>query len=356
MEMERLVFESLMLFFMNNLIRLGIVCDQFGNLQRGGAEAQVENTVAALRKTGIVSVEYITHETNDISRFDLIHFFKSSFEYTPVAIALKERDIPYVVSTIIYPKHFRLEVCAYRMTRFLPRKVKSLLSISRRVQLWDNAAGLFPNTVDEAKFISDVSRNNFIKVIPNGLELSEMIDVSADLFFNEFPFLKGERFVLNVARIERRKNQKLLVQACKELDMPVVIVGKVWDQQYYEDIVGIGYEKCYFLGAIYNRNLLFSGYRACAVFALPSTLETPGIAAMEAAYYNAPIVITKNGGTDFYFKDKAYYVNWENKEEIKLGIVEMMNKIVDTKGDISEYSWDNIANMYLKVYKAICCK
>lgn len=61
---------------MNEVIRLGVICDQFGNLQRGGAEAQVENTIAALQKTGLVSVEYITHETTDLSKFDLIHFFR----------------------------------------------------------------------------------------------------------------------------------------------------------------------------------------------------------------------------------------------------------------------------------------
>ena len=84
--------------------------------------------------------------------------------------------------------------------------------------------------------------------------------------------------------MERRKNQKLLVQACKELDMPVVVVGKIWDKKYYEEILNIGYKECYFLGPIYNRKLLFSAYKSCSVFALPSTLETPGIAAMEAAF------------------------------------------------------------------------
>lgn len=341
---------------MNEVIRLGVICDQFGNLQRGGAEAQVENTIAALQKTGLVSVEYITHETTDLSKFDLIHFFKSSFEYTPVAITLAEKEIPYVVSTIIYPKNFRLEVLAYNLTRIFPKKLKSLLSISRRVQLWDKASALFPNTIDEAKFISNVTKNNFVKVVPNGLDLYEMTDVSKDLFETEYPFLKNRKFVLNVARVERRKNQKLLVQACKELDMPVVVVGKIWDKKYYEEILNIGYKECYFFGPIYNRKLLFSAYKSCSVFALPSTLETPGIAAMEAAFYNVPIVITRNGGTNLYFEDKAYYVDWRNMQEIKAGIIEMIDKPVDTKQMISNYSWDNIANMYVEMYKAICYK
>ena len=77
---------------------------------------------------------------------------------------------------------------------------------------------------------------------------------------------------------------------------------------------------------------------------------------MEAAFYNVPIVITRNGGTNLYFEDKAYYVDWRNMQEIKAGITEMIDKPVDTKQMISNYSWDNIANMYVEMYKAICYK
>ncbi|UVQ51302.1 hypothetical protein NXY12_20255 [Bacteroides fragilis] len=195
---------------MNEVIRLGVICDQFGNLQRGGAEAQVENTIAALQKTGLVSVEYITHETTDLSKFDLIHFFKSSFEYTPVAITLAEKEIPYVVSTIIYPKNFRLEVLAYNLTRIFPKKLKSLLSISRRVQLWDKASALFPNTIDEAKFISNVTKNNFVKVVPNGLDLYEMTDVSKDLFETEYPFFEESEICFKCGESGTQKESEII--------------------------------------------------------------------------------------------------------------------------------------------------
>mgnify|MGYP000373445252 CR=1 FL=1 len=50
---------------MNEVIRLGVICDQFGNLQRGGAEAQVENTIAALQKQVWYLLNILTHETTD---------------------------------------------------------------------------------------------------------------------------------------------------------------------------------------------------------------------------------------------------------------------------------------------------
>lgn len=49
-------------------------------------------------------------------------------------------------------------------------------------------------------------------------------------------------------------------------------------------------------------------------------------------------------------------MDWRNVQEIKAGITEMIDKPVDTKQMISNYSWDNIANMYVEMYKAICHK
>ena len=43
-------------------------------------------------------------------------------------------------------------------------------------------------------------------------------------------------------------------------------------------------------------------------------------------------------------------------EKISLDSSEMIDKPVDTKQMISNYSWDNIANMYVEMYKAICYK
>ena len=144
-----------------------------------------------------------------------------------------------------------------------------------------------------------------------------------------------------------------MILAAQELDIPVVIIGSILEQDYYQEIKQINYNKLYYLGPIFEKDLLFSIFSACSLFCLPSMVETPGIAAMEAAYYNKPIVITKNGGTKYYFKDTAYYVDWKNIGDIKQGIKTMLNKKVSTKELISEYSWDKIASLYLNIYKKI---
>jgi glycosyltransferase involved in cell wall biosynthesis len=221
--------------------------------------------------------------------------------------------------------------------------------------LWENAAMLFPNTDKELQFLRDVGVKTPARIIPNGLVVDEMDSLAdEEAFYEQFPFLRNETFVLNVARIDKRKNQARLVQACKELDIPVVIIGNNIDPQEYAKIQKIDYSKLHYLGPIFEKRILFGAYKACTLFCLPSTMETPGIAAMEAAYFNKPVVITKFGGTEYYFKDKAYYVDWHSKEDIKKGIKIMLRKKnIHTKELMQQYSWDKIAEIYVEKYRKI---
>ncbi len=340
-------------------IKIGIIGDQFGNIFRGGAEVQLEKTMLYLQKTNEVDTELISYETRNITNFDIIHFFKSMPEFSPLASFLKKNNVPYVVSTVTIPKNYKKELLLYSIAKFFPNKWKNYwISPAMRLSLWNNATRLFPNTDKEKKFVSEVTGydKNKIIIIPNGLDLLEMPEENTSLCYEKFPELKNEKFILNVARIERRKNQKNLVLAAKELNIPVVIVGSILEEDYYKEIKKINYDKLYYLGPIFDKSVLYSIFSACSLFCLPSIVETPGIAAMEAAYYNKPIVITKNGGTRYYFKNTAYYVDWKNIKEIKNGIENMINKKVETKELISQYSWDRIASLYVSIYKEILQK
>ena len=339
------------------MIKVGIVSDQFGNLQRGGAEIQVENTVRALNETGKVDAIYIDRETRDLAQFDLVHFFKSSAEYYGLANLLSKKGIPYVVSTIIFPLHYWKTVWKFRAMRFLPQALRRITLPGMVQDLWMHASALYPNTDEEALFLRRSLQKYApeMEVVLNGIDFSEFdsLDNGSSDFYNKFPFLKGQDFVLNVGRIEYRKNQKNLILACRKLGLPVVIIGKVGDEAYYKSLQSIGYEKCYFLGPIYDRSILFGAYRACSVFCLPSTLETPGIAALEAAYFNKPIVITKYGGTTQYFGDKVHYVDWRNVDEIVSSIKESFDAEVNYTSLIEKLSWANIADRYVSSYNSI---
>lgn len=335
-------------------IHIGIVCDQFGNFDRGGAEVQIDNTIAALNKIEGITTEIITSQTKDIERFDLIHFFKSSIAYFQFARLLKKNDIPYVVSTIIYPENYTIDLLKYKILKHTP--ILNKISLQKlQYYLWENAVKLFPNTDRELDFLRAINVTTSAAIIPNGLNICEMEDLADEkLFYESYPFLRGVKFVLNVARIDKRKNQKRLILACKQLDLPIVLIGNNLDKESFDDVLKVNYDKLYYLGPIFDKKKLFGAYKACSLFCLPSTMETPGIAAMEASYFNKPLVITKYGGTKYYFKNKAYYVDWRSVKEIKNGIKTMIKaENISTKEMMEQFSWDHIAEMYIVEYLKI---
>lgn len=334
-------------------IHVGIVYDQFGNLDRGGAEVQVDNTLNALNKIDGMTTEIISSQTKGLERFDIIHFFKSSISYYSFANLLKRKNIPYVVSPIIFPENGLLDVLKYNFLHLTPF-LNKISVVKLQYFLWGNATMLFPNTDKELNFLRTIGVKNQAKIIPNGLNLAEMELSDENVFFENYSFLRNQQFVLNVGRIDRRKNQKRLILACKELDVPVVLIGNISDKQFFDEINEINYPKMYYLGPIFDKKILFGAYQACSVFCLPSTMETPGISAMEAAYFNKPIVITKYGGTEYYFKEQAYYVNWRCIKDIKKGIKAAFSQTeVHTRQRMEQYSWDKIAIMYLNEYLKI---
>jgi glycosyltransferase involved in cell wall biosynthesis len=128
-------------------------------------------------------------------------------------------------------------------------------------------------------------------------------------------------FILNVGNIERRKNQLNLVRALAGREPPLVIIGHIREPDYAERVFAEAGGRVRFLGFLgHDDPLLASGYAACAAFALPSTCETPGLAALEAAAAGAPMVVTRAGSAREYFGHMCHYVDPTDPTDIARGI------------------------------------
>lgn len=131
-----------------------------------------------------------------------------------------------------------------------------------------------------------------VAVVPNVVE---------DIFFRQESRAESfsfgiENYVLCVGNICPRKNQLLLVDACRKLGVPLLLVGTVLTgEDDYARAVGEAIATCGSFRWIKGLNPgsveLAAAYQGAAVFALPSYMEHQPISALEAAASGKPLVL-----------------------------------------------------------------
>jgi len=329
----------------------------------GGGEIQFLKTAEYLRKLGI-DVELVPVSQRGLPV--LVHFFGSHGSlFNEYAKSLKYRyKIPFVVSTIffssprkiterIYVDFSRLLI-RYGLEKFIPRSGFRDLPF-----LFKNADLLLPNTKAEAelikKFFPFISEEK-IRIIPNGVD-ERFAEADPELFRKHYNI--DYDFVLNVARLEPRKNQLSLIKALKGTGLKLIIIGNqsVWPE-YTKLCFKEANENVLFINELSHEDpLLASAYASAKVFALPSSEETPGISALEAAIAGCSVVVTQRGGAQEYLKDFAKYVDPNSIDDIRNKILSAWEDNSDKQKQklyiLSNFAWSKVAELTLEAYKSV---
>ena len=295
----------------------------------GGGEIQLIKSKEALERRGheVVLFDLWSHNLNDA---DVVHHFSVQGGTYNLCAYARNQGIPLVVSPILW--------LSDHVDQYPMREIESMISLANVV---------CPNSETEVdRFVQhfDIPREKY-HVTYNGVEDEFFEEVSPDVFRSHFG-IEGP-FVLCVGNIEIRKNQFALIKAAASIGINVVLIGNVRDQDYFSsmnrelggDFVYLGYLE-------HGSDLLRSSYAACSLFALPSLLETPGLAALEAAASGAPVLITAEGSTEEYFGAGAYYVDPGNVEDIaeKIELGLKRNRVdLELQSRIKRFSWDKVA-------------
>lgn len=333
-------------------MRIAFLRQFHANRWFSGAQIQAIQTAEALRRQGL-TVEFID-DASQCSDFDLLHVFGMYPEYRGVCEAFRMRGIPVAASPIFFKDISTWLKRAHAATA----PVWGQLSRSYRAlrQLLTSVSALLPNTQAEAQFVQryfGVAPSTW--VVPNGVD-PRFAQGDPRLFREEF--CVREDFVLCVGRIERRKNQLRLVQALRGTGIPLVIVGECIAQKYLARCHRAADANVRFLPALpHDSPLLASAYAACRVFALPSLLETPGLAALEAGVAGARVVVTPYGGAPEYFQQFARYPNPRSVAAIRRAILEAWESAHDPETQrqflLKHYSWEQVAQHTLRAYQQV---
>lgn len=325
-----------------------------GCLFFGGAEVQGIETANAVRRLG-VDVEILTPLTKSLG--DVVHAFGPYDSYWSTLHFCKNNDIPFALSTIFFKQ--RSSTLMLLKERFRARRRHNPMNRIKR--LMREASVLLPNTEAESeqvrKIFLSTKTHQKMTVIPNGAE-ERFAHGDPELFRARFDV--KEPFVLNIARIEKRKNQLNLIRAAKSGGFNLIIIGKDLKDDYSQRCKNEAKDckNIRFLDPIaHDDPLLASAYAAAKVFALPSTLETPGIAAIEAGLAGARIVVTPVGGPTEYFQNFAYYPDINSSQDIDRQIQRAWNDTSDAgalqKHLLENYTWDAVARKTLRVYEEL---
>lgn len=305
----------------------------------GGGEIQLLKSKEALERAG-VEVLLFDPWRPQFDAADVVHFFSVIGGSACFCDHVKRRGLPLLLSPVLW----------------LTPENRGTMPLGEIGALLHGADLVLPNSHAEAgqlaeEFHLDPCR---LAVTPNGIDPIFASPADPEIFRRHFG-IDGP-FVLNVANVEPRKNQRVLAEAARELGIDLVVLGRVRDRDYLAACAVAGGPRWKYLGPVaHEGTLLRSAYQACAVFALPSLLETPGLAALEAAAAGARVVVTAIGSPREYFADLAIYVHPADPVDVTRGLAQALaagpadsrlrQRVID------HFTWDRAAAQLRDAYE-----
>jgi glycosyltransferase involved in cell wall biosynthesis len=345
----------------------------------GGDTTQILKTAAALRRLGLV-VELRSDPATPLAGFDAVHLFHLDrlWEHLAICRRLRAARVPVVLSTIYWPadefdrggragpQGMLAHAAAgshYQTLRLLQRYGLQCLR-KRTLRGWDRRLFSFPRA---ARFLLE----SVAVLLPNSAAEQEQIEArfgvrrpavvvpnAADLetFAPQGEAASSERDgVLCVGRIEPRKNQLALIEALRDSDVPLTLVGQAgrYSRRYARGCRQRAGPHVQFLDQRSPAELR-TLYRAARVHACVSWYETPGLASLEAALCGCNLVVTPGGCTGEYFRDQAHYCRPDDPTAIRSAVEAALTAAPDSAlaGRVArEYTWDAAARCTLQGYE-----
>lgn len=310
----------------------------------GGGEVQLLKYMEALNLLGVRTLRYDPwNPAPQFNAADVVHFFSvqgGSWRFP--AHVKYTRKLPLVLSPIVWIDD--------------PAKY-GMADIGHMLGMADC---ILPNSKAECDQLIELFHlppERFTPIV-NGVDDIFFDTVSPQIFREHFGI--HEPFVLCMGNIEQRKNQFRLIKALKGTGVRLVLAGQEREAEYAVQCRDIADETVHFIGMLEHGSILQrSAYAAAEALVLPSTLETPGLAALEAAATGTRLVVTSGGCTQEYFQDYAVYLEPYDEQSIRDAIQQALcrPKNPELPGFIRErYTWSRAAQQLLCVYRRLLNK
>lgn len=142
-----------------------------------------------------------------------------------------------------------------------------------------------------------------------------------------------DQYALSVGTVEPRKNLLSSLKALKEVDIPLVVVGKggAYRKQCMYFVTENGMSHRLFWLSDIGTEQLASLYRCAALSLYPSEVEGFGIPIIEALFSRCPVITNRNGVFPEAGGPDSWYVDPLEPEEIRHAIRSILDDAQDTE-------------------------
>jgi len=335
----------------------------FGSFQaitilEGGVKTQVFALKNELEKLGHQVILFDAWQTYPMSEIDFVHLFCAHIGTYHLAKSMQALNMRLVVTPVFYSRQNPSLIRATLPFTKMLSKIGMFQFHQITSELCNMAAIVAPNTQKECDLVIKGLKVQGLKVrlLPNGVD-ERFYNADPTLFTNKYGI---KDFILYVGHIGwKRKNVLRLLKVCQNIDKPLVLIGKIINNDYGRKCLNIikSRRNTILISDIEHTDpILSSAYAACDTLVLPSYFETPGLVALEAALSGAKIVITKYGGTDEYFKNYAQYIEPKSENSIKQALITSLQKknTNELKEHIkNNFLWKHAAEKLVEIYKSV---
>jgi glycosyltransferase involved in cell wall biosynthesis len=323
--------------------------------QSGGDTVHAVRTAEELRALG-VETEISGELAPDLSEYDLVHLFNTELVEPTFRHVLRARAarLPAVLTPIYWRPPLEDETFDEVDRASLRHRDAAMRDI-----VFGLADALLPPTEAELEVI----RRTFgplprhVAIVPVGVDAVYAEGDGAR--FCERHGLPSRGFVLCVGRLEERKNQLRLIEACAGLGAPLVLVGAEYEDRLSyaaacRDLAERLEVDVRFLSYVDDAEVV-DAYAAARVHALPSLWETIGLASLESARAGCNVVTTANCGVGEYLGDHAWYCDPESVESIREAVGAAFRAPLDGRlaEHVSAYTWRGAAERTRAVYETV---
>ena len=286
-------------------------------------------------------------------KFDVVHGLDVYSSMALMAIRFAHRHRIPCVLTCHTVMNSSFSISLQRPAGLALRRADRLIAVSRAAAHFSHLLG-FPE--------------KRITVVPNGVDLSCFNgEIDASLMRKELGIV-DEPLVVTASRLIKRKNPDLLISAFAKVlevvpDAKLVIAGSGREQDNLSrQIRGLNITDSVFMVGGLVREKVAQLLATADVFALPSKMESFGLALLEASAAGVPVVCSNAGGISEVFQDGFNALLYPPGDDIAMAKAiirliqdrELAKAISANAVEIARrFTWEMAAERTLRVYEEV---